>query len=232
MVKVHGTMPTGSCGTPSSSSYLCNTTWGQDVGFNDDMPTGSCVYHFPANGRWWTGCETVAAAQVMYYYSFPSSFVWSSMNPDGGTPTSEAARLMKAIVDHISVIYICNSSTDFGTGAHTDAVRNALVNIFGYNSAAAFQDFRSNETDVLNDISIYHRPVIMDGSASSTEDGHAWVCDGVRQYNNCHSTINEFHMNWGWYGAADAFYNDYGLIPENTSYNFNFDPHVIVHIYH
>ena len=42
-----------------------------------------------------------------------------------------------------------------------------------------------------------------------TQGAHAWVCDG-------YDASGDFHMNWGWAGYEDGYYNLNALNPANT----------------
>ena len=50
---------------PSSTVWLCSTTWDQEPGYNNYCPTGS-------GGRAVTGCVATAMAQVMKFWNWPS----------------------------------------------------------------------------------------------------------------------------------------------------------------
>ena len=90
-----------------------------------------------------------------------------------------------------------------------------------------------NDTNYINSVRrelMNNRPVYMSGTSGGSgahAGGHAWVCDG---YQDNDST--KFHMNWGWGGTGNAFYN---LVTNNLSisgmgYNFRLYQSVILNM--
>jgi len=57
------------------------------------------------------------------------------------------------------------------------------------------------------------RPVQYEGTDPSA-GGHTWVCDGFDVNDN-------MHMNWGWGGSSNGYYNVTDLAPTGTNYTFS-----------
>lgn len=66
--------------------------------------------------------------------------------------------------------------------------------------------------------------IVMSGSSSTGSGadaaGHAWVVDGYQTENE-----KMYHMNWGWGGSGNAFFNlaDNNMRISSMGYNFNVD---------
>jgi len=101
-------------------------------------------------------------------------------------------------------------------GSITYCAENALKNYFGYSSSLQGLD-RSNYADaqwislIENEISL-SRPVIYTGSGS--QGGHCFVADA-------YDTSNLFHINWGWGGYSNGFFNLNALNPATYTFNAN-----------
>jgi len=214
--------PLGPCPTGISiTGPLLNTKWGQDRNYNIFMPSASECTGIP-NGKYFTGCEITAAAQVLKYWGFPNNYTWSSM-PNDPPGNSYIATLMTDLandnVDFWNTSRMNYSCT--GTGAYTYDMRDVLTSItFGYNTFdALYQNFNSG--DVISNIDD-GKPVIMDGYVKVGGDGHCWVCDGYKLVYDCNSETCYFHMNWGWDGIDNDYYI-YGFFnpPGNPTFNAN-----------
>ena len=125
-----------------------------------------------------------------------------------------------------------NYSTS-GSGAYSSNVPSALINNFGYASSAKYVSrtgYSIDEWDALitNEL-VNNLPVYYSGSTSSNE-GHAFVCDGRR-------ADGMFHINWGWGGYCDGFYrlslldpSGQGIGGSSTGSKFSMGQGVIVGI--
>jgi hypothetical protein len=179
---------------------LLTTEWGQTGSYNDQAKYLGCTED--PDGRAPTGCVATAMAQIMKFHRFPNNYLWDNMPNFYGT--YETAKLMKDIADAVDMDWGCNAS-----GADVeDEVPSSFKNDFGY-STASYSDF--NHQTVKQQLD-WNRPVILRGGRNAGwgifsvyKDGHAWVCDGYRQYTNCTTSSLYLHMNWGW----DGMYNDW-----------------------
>lgn len=196
---------------------LLTTTWDQSSPYNKYCPTIS-------GERVVTGCVATSMAQVMNYHQWPQSQVpeisynyggqtlkspattidWNNMldSYSKGYTTTQAnavARLMQVAGYSVKMQY--NTASNGGSGAHSEDIREALVNTFGYDVAAdyAIRDFYETaewEQMIYNNL-LNCGPVIYDGTGS--EGGHSFVCDG-------YDGKSAFHMNWGWSGVSDGYF--------------------------
>ncbi len=161
----------------------------------------------------------------------PITFQWSDMlynyqgggNYDAGcsdpeTNQTAVAQLMKYCGYAVKARYNSNS-----TSASSSDIPAALKNYFGYQGLITSVDrssFSSADWDNLIYNEIYHgRPVIYSGRTSS-DAGHAFICDGYGE-------DGYFHINWGWGGLSDGYYllsilepGKQGAGGSNSGYNY------------
>ncbi|UOY05907.1 C10 family peptidase [Muricauda sp. SCSIO 64092] len=206
---------------------LLSTNWGQGAGYNNSAPDYGCTDYI--NGRTPTGCVATAMSQIMRYYEYPSSYNWSIMPNNIGS--DETSRLMRDAGDSVGMNWGCS-----GSGAQTSNVPNALKSTFGY-SSANYTDFSIPYTKT--ELSLGY-PVILRGGERVTkwlifnvyDNGHAWVCDGIREYTvpvriqagrwgyitTCQNAWT-YHMNWGWSGSHNGWYSS-GWQVGNDSFSY------------
>lgn len=228
-------------------SPLIQTKWDQFPHVN-----ALCPYDVNAGSskgfRAVTGCVATAMAQILKYWGNPTqgagfhsynhpnygtlsanfgatTYNWANMPNTVNSPNNAVATLM----------YHCGVSVDMNYGPNSSGaagavkVAPALINYFGYTSSII--DYRSNYTDnqwinILKQELDSSRPMYYEGSGGST--GHAFVCDG---YNN----DSFFHMNWGWGGQDDGYFNINALNPSvigtgGGSGNFNSNQKIVRNI--
>lgn len=189
--------------TPRSAQHtdiapLVKTTWGQGHPYNSMCPQ-KCV----------TGCVATAMAQVINYHQWPIStttkaipeysfvdelpvtkFDWENMN------NAEVAKLMLYCGASVQMNY-----GFFASGASSYSPAIALPQYFGYDSGIRFvarSDFGVDEWEnMIYEELAARRPVIYCGN--STDEGHAFVCDGYRD--------GLYHINWGWDGSCNGFFS-------------------------
>ncbi|HWV73585.1 MAG TPA: C10 family peptidase, partial [Pseudosphingobacterium sp.] len=196
------------------------TRWGQGYGYNDALANMGC----PGNGKPPVGCVATSMAQIMKYYNYPNTYNWALM--PNTYASAETARLMRDIGSAVDMNYACGSS-----GADTQGeVANAFKNDFGY-SSASYQDF--NTTLFFSEIQA-GRPVIIRGGTNvngNYTNGHAWVADGAQRFSVCNwdyetgevTSIYLYywgHMNWGWDGSENGFYQIGNFNNANGSFNY------------
>lgn len=208
----------------SSVNPLCATTWNQNPYYNYLCPGGSV-----------TGCPATAMGQIMKFWNYPATgtgfhsyneddygtlsanfaattYDWASM-PNDVTSNNYAVGLLML---HCGIAVEMNYSPEGSGGwviendqygSHPACVESALKNYFGY--ATSMQGIeRSYYTDaawiqLLKDDLNAGRPIQYSGWG---QGGHTFVCDG---YDN----NDFFHMNWGWGGYYDGFFNLDALNP-------------------
>jgi len=212
--------------TAAADTVLLTTTWNQDAPYNYYAPAASGG----PGGRAYAGCGPCALAQILKYHRWPSAplvdhsytdtkgtcigthslsgagglacYDWTNM-PDSVSTSSSLARQVAVgrLVYHCGVAMDADFEAD-GTSVYSDpdAVW-ALRNVFGY--ACEGMLYRSDYATavwyarVQADIDL-GRPVYY--AMQSLSGGHAVVCDGYRN-------SSEIHLNFGWSGAGNAWYN-------------------------
>jgi hypothetical protein len=230
-------VPQGETGAASPGTVLLQTAWDQDNPYNCYSP----VAGEGPGGRAYAGCVACAMAQILRYHQKPASaagdksyvdnagsctgthrmsdaglgdYAWTNM-PGSISNSSPVAQKQAVgrLLYHCGVAVAMDFEAD-GSGAHSEKVPTALSGSFrftssallkrsGYSTAAWYnkivQDIDSNQP-------IYYA---MENSGS----GHALVCDG---YQNG----NEIHLNLGWGGSGNAWYNmDNIQIDSDSWYN-------------
>jgi PKD repeat protein len=205
--------------SPNSVAPLCQTTWDQPSPYNAMCPGGSV-----------TGCVATCMAQIMKYWNYPahgldtsfyfeyspenygllfanydtSNYVWTAM-PNSVTSTNhEVAKLM----------YDCGVSVDMGyspsesgawviTADDKICAQSAFVNYFGYDANTIQGLKRKNYSDsawmALIENELNNNRVVEYVGWDSVNGGHTWVCDG-------YDTNSFLHMNWGWSGYDNGYY--------------------------
>jgi len=208
---------------------MLTTAWDQTQPFNGQCPK---VGYYPT----YTGCVATAMAQVMYYYRYPSApclgipaytskrgitlpelppvaFDWDKMLPTYYSYTSDQAAAVAQLMRY------CGQSVemDYGTqvsNAVFQTVAFAMNYYFGYsNQAMTWMRDSSNDADwdqMMYDELAEGRPVIYMGSDDSN-GGHAFVLDGYRD--------GMFHINWGWGGNHDSYWQLSALTPNGNNYS-------------
>lgn len=220
---------TGHASTTSANPVvapLCQTIWNQSPLYNALCPG-------PMNNKAVTGCVATAMAQIMRYWSYPATGTGSSsycdctpnysnnygtLSANYGATTYNWANMPYNVTsannDVATLMYHCGVSVDMdydpsGSGAEVITADNPIcaqhsyVTYFKYNPSTISGLRRSGHSEstwlalIENDLDL-GRPVQYVGDDPS-EGGHTWVCDGYDQN-------NYLHMNWGWGGQSDGFF--------------------------
>ena len=180
----------------------------------------------------YTGCVATAMAQIMRYYNWPergtgkndyttrtlkmklsadfsqSVYDWKNMTETYSANSTEAekqavALLMKDFGFAAFMDYSANSS-----GTYSIDAANALIEHFNYDSDLQFCEreyYTAIQWDTLLKEELNaRRPVFYSGYDGGS--GHAFVCDG-------YDTNNLYHINWGWGGVSDGYFDVRTLSP-------------------
>lgn len=208
---------------------LLTTQWGQDSPYCDQCPT-------KYGQQTVTGCMATSISQVINHSKYPSTFTGTYSYNDNGTTRSlnfsnisidyslmadkyyrtnttqaqkaEVAKLMYAVGIAIDMHY--GTINEGGSGAITEQGVRGLTKNLGHTKAQAL--LRKRYTlDEWNEVIQYelrnNRPVVFDGHSS--EGGHSFVLDGVNEE-------GLYHVNWGWDGLAEGFFDVSVLHPDQT----------------
>ncbi len=217
-------------------SPLLKTTWNQSPYYNTQCPIDA------TKGQTVTGCVATVMAQIMKYWKYPAkgigtrsyipksnpqfglltanfggtTYLWDSM-PNALLATSTAnqtkaiATLMYQCGVSVNMDYTTTNSVAYTTGGlYYNSADYALQAYFGYdNNLQAIQ--RSSFTsakwiDTIEKELKAGRPVIYRGTGSG--GGHSFIADG---YDN----NNYLHINWGWGGSNNGYYQMDSLNPKS-----------------
>jgi len=215
-----------------SVTPLIQTHWDQSPNYN-----AQCPYDNAYSQRTVTGCVATAMAQVMKFWNYPASgtgfhsynhATYGTLSANFGSTTYQWSSMPNSVTSANSAVatlmYHCGVSVDMGYGVGstggssayvaaayspiTNCTEYALKTYFGYSSSLQGV-IRANYTEtqwigLLETELDAGRPVIHTGSG--THGGHCFVCDG---YDN----NNYMHMNWGWSGNSDGYFQISALNP-------------------
>ncbi len=217
---------------------LLTTKWSQRPNYNLYSPEGAP-----------TGCVATAVAQIMKYHNFPptgkgyrsynhetygktsvnfdnSTYNWDNM-PDKlyNNSTQEEKEAVSKLMYDIGVSIDMNFSPS-SSGAFTFDVPYAMKKYFSYSSTVKLK-YKNNYTDsqwsaLIKDELDDDRVVYHSGFCPDPQAGHAFVIDG---YND----DGQFHVNWGWSGSYNGYFEITDLNPGST-YSFNENQKAIVGI--
>ena len=205
---------------------LLTTVWGQDAPYNLHCPEKTNAQGEPQHCR--VGCVACAMAQVMRYHRYPevgigtgtnmfntsltadfgsTHYDWSHMkNSYRAAYSDEEAEAVATLMFHcgvaVNMIYGLESSSTFTAFANN--MTTALVRYFGYESEGLRSVSRSQYTKdewlaMIREELSNGRPIIYSGNSPSM-GGHTWVVDG-------YDAQGRIHMNWGWLGSANDYYD-------------------------
>ncbi|MGC1391444.1 MAG: leucine-rich repeat protein [Bacteroidales bacterium] len=192
---------------------LLKTSWNQGCYFNAQCPSdgnGPCSHVQ-------TGCVATSMAQIMKYWSYPTKgtgtktythSTYGNLTADFGSTTYEWSQMPENITSQndaiATLMFHCGVSVNMDYGPVTSSARDpidAFINYFNYSSEAELvlkNSYSASEwADLLKSELDLKHPVWYKGNSS--DEGHAWVCDG---YQNS----DYFHFNWGWGGSQDGYF--------------------------
>ena len=208
---------------------LGNIQWDQSAPWNDQTPVVGGK-HTPV------GCVATAYTQVMRYHQWPkqgegtfsyaeeesrrqhsvdygtTKYDWANMPEQYDDPsqaTDEETQALSTLAYHAGVAVEMMYAPG-GSGTYTPLVARALRDHFRYDKRVCFKK-RINYTQasweqLLRNELIAFRPIIYSGDGSG--GGHAFVCDG-------YDAEGLFHINWGWGGMSDGYFNLNYLVPSS-----------------
>lgn len=229
----------------SSVQPLLKTTWSQSAPYNQYCPTKTNSSGEQENCP--VGCVALAIGQIMKYHNYPETgkgsksyqplgvgavisadfentqYKWSLMKNSytrfGSTKfyTDEEADAVATMLFHAGVsvgtIYALSGSSAFAYGN----IPRDLVENFRYSEDSIRYVSRADYTKeewmnlIYNELSM-GRPVFYAGN-SPTFGGHAFVIDG-------YDATGRVHINWGWRGSDDGYY-DIDLAEGENNYSKN-----------
>lgn len=225
---------------------LISSEWGQDKPYNDQCPIShSTDTH--STGRSATGCVATAMSQIMKYYKYPlhgqgtattttdvpntpnrkwiytvdfstATYDWDNMldhyaGVDYSKVQGDAVALL---MYHTGMAAKMQYSPD-GSGAYTADAATALRDNFLY--ASTVRVCTRSSYDMLTWMDLVYtelnasRPILYTGNDAATGYGHAFVIDGYQ-------SDGLVHVNWGWEGTDDGYFDISLLNPSSTGMSF------------
>lgn len=216
---------------PSIDS-LMTTIWGQTAPYNAWCPTANgnvCEDYAPNVEHCLVGCVATALAQVVHYHgkphhaegesdffigdqprhtSFAGTYDWANMLDTYADDFTEAqGRAVAQLSYHCGLISQMNYGTN-ASGTANQAAINGLVQFFGY-SDAMHTVVRSEYDEPAWMEMIYNelnnsRPILYQGVevnfVQGIIGGHSFVIDGYDEN-------GLVHVNWGWLGDANGYFD-------------------------
>lgn len=203
--------------------------WDQSEPWNSKTPTADNGKHMPV------GCVATAYAQVMRYYQWPvkgegkvkykepgvrrrhevdfsqTTYDWANMPEsfaDVKTATEAQKEALGTLCYHAGVA-IETAYNAQASGSFAPKIVMALRNNFRYDKQVTFKrrvNYTQAEWDKMMRAELAaQRPVVCCGTG--TGGGHAFVCDG-------YNADGLYHINWGWSGLANGYFNLNFLSPD------------------
>lgn len=205
---------------------MLKSEWGQGSPYND-----LCPYGYPS------GCVATAMAQIMYYHEYPihgkgkyydllnkkwirfdqTTYDYANMLPtyekDSYSTTQGTA--VATLMSHCGIATDMQYAAD-GSGTFSYKAVEALQNTFLYheNLNVRYRQFHSN-ADWMNMVydELDNKRPILYGASDTSAGGHAFVIDGYNKE-------GLVHVDWGWDGYCNGYYDIDLLAPKGTSYQF------------
>lgn len=196
-------------GFPQNVNPLVKVIWGQHSPYNSMCPNGCLV-----------GCVAVAMGQIMSVHRCPNvgngTFTYNSggqeLSVNFGETNYDWNMISAGDYNEIAkLLFHCGVAvrTNYGSSVSTAfmaEIRSGLINYFRYNNKALHM-YRDNYSDdnwfniiYTNLANGYPIAYAGDDSDSYSSIGHAFVVDG-------YNSSGEMHINWGWNGVMDGFYD-------------------------
>ncbi|MBQ9646258.1 MAG: C10 family peptidase [Prevotella sp.] len=215
---------------------LLSTEWGQEEPYNNDCPllpddelyprhcVVGCVatataqilnYHrWPASGHGTTTLRVPYGSPTGTDYFFDFSqcqFDWANMRNTytPGNYTEAEARAVSQLSHAMGMMAIMQYGIDF-SGAISDDAATGLQDYFGIATATLYSRsdvFGMSEkyteqqwSDMAFQALSNEGPVYYAGADADDQGGHAFVLDGYNEE-------GLVHVNWGWHGRFDGYYD-------------------------
>ena len=252
--------------TRNSIAPMITTKWNQADPYWNKCPEFMSVEDGDTIGELaYAGCVAVSMSQIMNYHKWPiqttktiPSYSFSYSTGDYNWATVEMESLpvttfdwahMKdsyngsedqVYTDAVATLMLyagCAVKSQYGvssTGAYTDDIPKGFTEYFAYDPSSIQIKFRTDHTQEAWDNMVYQelaegRPMIYNGTAGSG-GGHSFVCDGY-EYGNY------FHINWGWGGMGNGYFQlavlnprESGIGGSSSAEGYNMKQNIIIGI--
>jgi|GEM_PF-4326950 len=145
------------------------------------------------------------------------AYKWTSMVLAPSYSSSQTARQAIGALCYDAGVAGGSAYTEDGTGMGVVEMRDALLDTFGYTDGVLAWNYNST-TEVHGNIGTgleamlnpnldAEKPVILAMVDYDDDRAHAVVCDGYGYQKQAFVTTPYHHLNMGWYGADDCWYN-------------------------
>lgn len=205
-----------------------------DIAWNQETPYNKMCPKYKGSELSVTGCVATAMAQVMMYYKYPKElkadipayttatnklkvnainkgekYDWDNMLPtytEGEYNTTQADAVAK-------LMFHCGAAVqmDYGDSSGALVRPEDMSTYFGYDADLLQKVYRSvytlAEWKKILDRELEAKRPILYGGVASNEDGHLFVCDGS-------DGEGLYHINWGWSGDSDGYFDITLLDPD------------------
>lgn len=215
---------------PTVAPLLGSIQWNQMIPYNKMCPM------YNSTNRSVTGCVATAMAQVMMYYQYPKTlqadipayvtrtkylsipqinkgerYDWNNMLPQYASDeplnyTDAQAAAVAKLLYHCGVA----CEMDYGPSSGANVTPGILSTYFGYDSDL-MQDLNRDVftlaewSQIMDKELTAKRPILYSGQSS--DGGHEFVCDGS-------DGNGLYHINWGWGGYQDGYFDVTILNPD------------------
>lgn len=215
---------------PTVAPLLGSIQWNQMTPYNNMCPK------YNGSDRSVTGCVATAMAQVMMYYQYPKTlqtdihayvtkkygiaigrinkgeiYDWDNMLPQYASyePLNYTVAQAAAVA---KLLYHCGVACemDYGPSSGANVTPAILSTYFGYDSDL-MQDLNRDVftlaewSQIMDEELSAKRPILYSGQSS--DGGHEFVCDGT-------DGNGLYHINWGWGGYQDGYFDVTILNPD------------------
>ncbi|MCF8304714.1 MAG: C10 family peptidase [Bacteroidales bacterium] len=222
--------------TMAAVEPLLASTWNQDWPYNAYCPEANGG----PGGHVYVGCVATTMAQIMYYFRYPEHgygeksyntpygevsadfentyYQWDNMVNDLGSTDHSAISAVAELNFHCAVAVTMDFGIN-GSGSQTIKIPYALKTYFGYSNDADYEQ-RAQHNDpqwinMLTENLDEAKPLAYSGYPSGGGAGHCFVFDGYQTSGD----ETQFHVNWGWSGSWDGYFNINSLNPGGSNFN-------------
>lgn len=209
----------------STVGPLVQLAWGQHGGYNDHCPMINTTNHG------YVGCGPLAMGMIIAYHNYPNNAC--AYNSNGGIEqwtNCVYSNPSLIVIDYLNRDYNWNQmsmthpdvnnrkllfhcgimanacyQTSYTSIKYPAQLYTAMVENFKYKYNPASKVFKGEYTidefsQILKDEIDYDRPILAFLVKGSNGNGHVIVISGYQ-------ATYEFHINWGYFGTSNGYYN-------------------------
>ena len=219
----------------ASVEPIIDVKWDQGAGWNRYCPEDADG----PGGHAYVGCVAVAMGQAMSVYEHPGRGVGESsyfhseygeISANYGETDYQWGKMSATSSDdhnslllyHLAVSVEMDFAPD-GSGAYTRDAASALREHFDYSRKLYYKSSTEDEawTELIKSELDAGRPLVYGGNNGS-DVGHAFNLDGYNDNDDDDHTNDFFHVNWGWSGNYNGYYQLENLVPyDGANYSEN-----------